>query len=61
MIARVHRMTAATLIALAVGATAPARAQDLEAANYPNRPRLGVGSPSPSLALSRFRQPHSTA
>jgi tripartite-type tricarboxylate transporter receptor subunit TctC len=35
---RAHRLIAATLIALAIGATAPARAQDLEAATYPNRP-----------------------
>jgi len=35
---RAHRMIAAALIALAIGATAPARAQDLEAANYPSRP-----------------------
>jgi len=35
---RAHRLIAAALIALAIGATAPARAQDLEAATYPNRP-----------------------
>jgi tripartite-type tricarboxylate transporter receptor subunit TctC len=33
-----HRTIAAALIALAIGASAPARAQDLEAATYPNRP-----------------------
>src|SRR6202161_4387773 len=38
MIARAHRTMAATLIALAIGATVPACAQDVEAANYPNRP-----------------------
>src|SRR5579862_9338489 len=38
MIACAHRTIAATLIALAIGATPPARAQDLEAANYPSRP-----------------------
>src|ERR1700688_316689 len=39
MTARAHRTIAAVaLIALAIGATAPARAQDLDAANYPNRP-----------------------
>ena len=38
MTIRVRRTAAAALIALAIGATAPARAQDLEAVNYPNRP-----------------------
>src|SRR5258708_18348885 len=38
MIAHAHRTMAATLIALAIGAVTPACAQDLEAANYPNRP-----------------------
>jgi tripartite-type tricarboxylate transporter receptor subunit TctC len=39
MTARAHRtIAAAALIALAIGATAVARAQDLEAVNYPNRP-----------------------
>src|SRR5580700_322819 len=38
MIARAHRTAAATLIAFAIGAVAPACAQDLEAVNYPNRP-----------------------
>src|ERR1700726_2237253 len=38
MIARAHRTAAATLIAFAIGAVAPACAQDLEAINYPNRP-----------------------
>src|SRR5580658_630554 len=39
MIARAHRtIAAATLIALAIGASATARAQDVEAVNYPNRP-----------------------
>jgi len=38
MIARAHRTAAAALIALAIGASAPVRAQDVEAVNYPNRP-----------------------
>src|SRR5580658_11008908 len=38
MAACAHRMIAVALIALAIGATAHARAQDLEAATYPNRP-----------------------
>jgi tripartite-type tricarboxylate transporter receptor subunit TctC len=38
MIFRAHRTAAAALIAFAIGAGATARAQDLEAVNYPNRP-----------------------
>jgi tripartite-type tricarboxylate transporter receptor subunit TctC len=39
MTARAHRtIAAAALIAFAIGASATARAQDVEAANYPNRP-----------------------
>jgi tripartite-type tricarboxylate transporter receptor subunit TctC len=39
MTARALRtIAAATLIALAIGVSAPARAQDLDAGNYPNRP-----------------------
>src|ERR1700729_4396422 len=39
MIARAHlTIAAAALIAFAIGASAAARAQDVEAANYPNRP-----------------------
>src|SRR5579864_4719759 len=38
MVVRAHRMTAAVLIAFAIGASATARAQDVEAANYPSRP-----------------------
>jgi tripartite-type tricarboxylate transporter receptor subunit TctC len=38
MIARAHRTIAAALIAFAIGAVTPVRAQDLEAVNYPNRP-----------------------
>jgi tripartite-type tricarboxylate transporter receptor subunit TctC len=39
MIFRAHRTIAAVaLIAFAIGASAAARAQDVEAANYPNRP-----------------------
>src|SRR5580698_9858226 len=39
MTARAHRtIAAAALIAFAIGGTVPARAQDLEAATYPNRP-----------------------
>jgi tripartite-type tricarboxylate transporter receptor subunit TctC len=38
MIFRAHLTAAAALIAFAIGAGATARAQDLEAVNYPNRP-----------------------
>jgi tripartite-type tricarboxylate transporter receptor subunit TctC len=38
MIFRAHRTAAAALIVFAIGAGATARAQDLEAVNYPNRP-----------------------
>jgi tripartite-type tricarboxylate transporter receptor subunit TctC len=38
MIARAHRTIAAALIAFAIGTVTPACAQDVEAANYPNRP-----------------------
>ena len=38
MIACAHRTIAAVLIAFAIGASATVRAQDVEAANYPNRP-----------------------
>jgi tripartite-type tricarboxylate transporter receptor subunit TctC len=38
MIFRAHCRTALALIALAIGVSAPARAQDVEAANYPSRP-----------------------
>src|SRR5580704_14114227 len=38
MIVRAHRTAAAALIALAIGASASVRAQDVEAASYPNRP-----------------------
>src|SRR5580700_4475123 len=39
MTARAHRtIAAAALIALAIGTSAAVRAQDVEAANYPNRP-----------------------
>ncbi len=38
MVVRAHRTAAAALIALAIGASASVRAQDVEAASYPNRP-----------------------
>lgn len=38
MIVRAHRTAALALIALAIGVSVSVRAQDLEAANYPNRP-----------------------
>jgi len=47
MIARAHRTAAAALIALAIGASAPVRAQDVEAVNYPNRP-IHIIVPFPS-------------
>src|ERR1700688_1650537 len=58
MTARAHRTIAAVaLIALAIGATAPARAQDLDAGNYPNRPiHIVVPFPAggPTDILSRI-------
>src|SRR5579864_5364775 len=38
MILCAHRMAVLALIALAIGVSMPARAQDVEAANYPSRP-----------------------
>jgi len=38
MIVRAHRTAVLALIALAIGVSMPARAQDVEAANYPSRP-----------------------
>jgi tripartite-type tricarboxylate transporter receptor subunit TctC len=59
-----HRIIAAALIALAIGALAPARAQDLEAATYPNRPiHIVVPFPpgGPTDILSRIVAKEMTA
>jgi tripartite-type tricarboxylate transporter receptor subunit TctC len=59
-----HRTIATTLVALAIGATASARAQDLEAATYPNRPiHIVVPFPpgGPTDILSRIVAKEMTA
>jgi len=64
MILCAHRMAVAALIALAIGASAPARAQDFEAANYPNRPiHIIVPFPAggPTDILSRIVAKEMTA
>src|SRR5580704_16053265 len=55
---------AAALIALAIGANAPARAQDVDASSYPNRPiRIVVPFPAggPTDILSRIVAKEMTA
>jgi tripartite-type tricarboxylate transporter receptor subunit TctC len=62
--ARAHRIVAAALIALAIGANAPARAQDADTSAYPSRPiRIVVPFPAggPTDILSRIIAKEMTA